>query len=214
MIIASCMIAVWRRTLPDAQNKTFWDFLIAIFFAVASCILLSVGTALLLPGSELEAIWVIYPARRSLLMPLPYMARSRFFDAGHWYACRKHWLLSPPEMGLVVGSRHFSCQWDWRCWTDFLGWQSQVQSSFICYSPTCARYLPSAQGAPLLLSMLALLSAPAPALITHAKGGVMLVSIHGRHLICPRRRSSGVIVNPCANTEKATTAKVIVTMAS
>ena len=51
------------------RTKPFGIFLIAIFFAVASCILLSVGTALLLPGSELEAIWVIYPARRSLLMP-------------------------------------------------------------------------------------------------------------------------------------------------
>jgi hypothetical protein len=26
LIIANCMIAVWRRTLPDTQNKTFWDF--------------------------------------------------------------------------------------------------------------------------------------------------------------------------------------------
>ena len=35
-----------------------------------------------------------------------------------------------------------------------------------------------------------------------------------RYLTCPRRRSSGVIVNPCANTENATTAKVITTMTS
>ena len=51
------------------RRKPFGIFLIAIFFAVASCILLSVGMALLLPGSNLEAIWVLYPARRSLLMP-------------------------------------------------------------------------------------------------------------------------------------------------
>jgi hypothetical protein len=34
------------------------------------------------------------------------------------------------------------------------------------------------------------------------------------YFTCPRRRSSGVIVRPCANTEKATTAKVITTMTS
>jgi hypothetical protein len=44
-------------------------FLIAIFFAVATCILLGVGMALLKPGSMLEVIWKFYPARRSLLMP-------------------------------------------------------------------------------------------------------------------------------------------------
>jgi hypothetical protein len=42
---------------------------IAIFFAVATCILLSVGTALLFPGSIMEAVWRLYPARRALLMP-------------------------------------------------------------------------------------------------------------------------------------------------
>jgi hypothetical protein len=44
-------------------------FLIAIFFALASVILVSVGTALLVPGSPLDAIWRLYPARRALLMP-------------------------------------------------------------------------------------------------------------------------------------------------
>lgn len=43
--------------------------LIAIFFALATAILFSVGTALLAPGSAFEAIWSVYPARRSLLMP-------------------------------------------------------------------------------------------------------------------------------------------------
>jgi hypothetical protein len=51
------------------RRKSFGIFAIAIFFAAASCILLIVGTALLLPGSKLEAIWALYPARRSLLMP-------------------------------------------------------------------------------------------------------------------------------------------------
>jgi hypothetical protein len=43
--------------------------LIAIFFAGATAILLCVGTALLAPGSVFEAVWSLYPARRSLLMP-------------------------------------------------------------------------------------------------------------------------------------------------
>jgi hypothetical protein len=43
--------------------------LIAIFFAVATGILVSVGLALLFPGTKLEAVWMLYPARRSLLMP-------------------------------------------------------------------------------------------------------------------------------------------------
>jgi hypothetical protein len=43
--------------------------LIAIFFAIATCILLGVGIALLRPGSMLEVIWKLYPARRALLMP-------------------------------------------------------------------------------------------------------------------------------------------------
>jgi hypothetical protein len=43
--------------------------LIAIFFAIATCILLGVGTALLRPGTILEVTWKLYPARRALLMP-------------------------------------------------------------------------------------------------------------------------------------------------
>jgi hypothetical protein len=44
-------------------------FLIAPFFAITTCILLGVGAALLWPGSKLEIIWKLYPARRALLMP-------------------------------------------------------------------------------------------------------------------------------------------------
>jgi len=51
------------------QTKPLGVFLIAIFFGVATCILLGVGTALLFPGSQVEAIWNLYPARRALLMP-------------------------------------------------------------------------------------------------------------------------------------------------
>lgn len=47
-----------------------WGVLfIAIFFAGATAILLCVGMALLAPGSAFEAVWGLYPARRSLLMP-------------------------------------------------------------------------------------------------------------------------------------------------
>ena len=44
-------------------------FLIAMFFAAATCILVGAGTALLFPGSATEMVWKIYPARRALLMP-------------------------------------------------------------------------------------------------------------------------------------------------
>lgn len=44
-------------------------FLIAIFFALATCVLVGVGTALLFPHSALETVWRVYPARRAMLMP-------------------------------------------------------------------------------------------------------------------------------------------------
>jgi hypothetical protein len=43
--------------------------LIAVFFALATVILVSVGLALVFPGSALEAVWLAYPARRAILMP-------------------------------------------------------------------------------------------------------------------------------------------------
>ena len=49
-------------------RRSLGVFLIALFFAIATCILLGVGTALLLPGSKLEIIWKLYPARRAMLM--------------------------------------------------------------------------------------------------------------------------------------------------
>jgi len=42
--------------------------LIAIFFAAATAILLTVGMALWAPGSGFEAVWHLYPERRPLLM--------------------------------------------------------------------------------------------------------------------------------------------------
>jgi hypothetical protein len=50
-------------------TKPLGVFFIAIFFALATIILVGVGTALSFPGSRLDAIWSLYPARRTLLMP-------------------------------------------------------------------------------------------------------------------------------------------------
>lgn len=50
-------------------RKSLGVSLIAIFFAIATSILLGVGIALLRPGSMLKVIWKLYPARRALLMP-------------------------------------------------------------------------------------------------------------------------------------------------
>lgn len=49
--------------------KLLGVLLIAIFFALATCVVLGVGTALLFPGSKLEVLWSLYPARRVMLMP-------------------------------------------------------------------------------------------------------------------------------------------------
>jgi hypothetical protein len=51
------------------RTKPLGVFLIAIFFALATFILIAAGTALLFPGSKLEIVWKLYPARRALLMP-------------------------------------------------------------------------------------------------------------------------------------------------
>lgn len=51
------------------RGRLWGVMLMAIFFAAASCILVAVGTALLFPGSVLETVWKIYPARRALMMP-------------------------------------------------------------------------------------------------------------------------------------------------
>ncbi|MBI3678338.1 MAG: hypothetical protein HY243_17140 [Proteobacteria bacterium] len=44
-------------------------FLIAIFFVLATLILIGVGTALTVPGTPLDVIWMLRPDRRALLMP-------------------------------------------------------------------------------------------------------------------------------------------------
>lgn len=43
--------------------------LLGVFFALATLILIAVGSALLLPGSALENVWRLYEARRAMLMP-------------------------------------------------------------------------------------------------------------------------------------------------
>ena len=42
--------------------------LLAVFFAIATCILIGVGTALLHPGTALDAIWRLKPDREPELM--------------------------------------------------------------------------------------------------------------------------------------------------
>jgi hypothetical protein len=59
----------FRQREAVLTRRSLGVFLIALFFAIATCILLGVGTALLLPGSKLEVIWKLYPARRAVLMP-------------------------------------------------------------------------------------------------------------------------------------------------
>ena len=59
----------FRKREAVLTRRSLGVFLIALFFAIATCILLGVGTALLLPGSKLEVIWKLYPARRAVLMP-------------------------------------------------------------------------------------------------------------------------------------------------
>jgi hypothetical protein len=44
-------------------------FLLGMFFALATCILVMVGLALLFPGTNFEAVWRLYEARRAMLMP-------------------------------------------------------------------------------------------------------------------------------------------------
>jgi len=53
--------------------------LIAVFFALSICILVSVGTALLLPGSFMEIVWKLHPARRAEMMPYRAFMGAGFF---------------------------------------------------------------------------------------------------------------------------------------
>lgn len=53
-----------------ARSPRPWGVLLmGIFFAIATCILVSVGLALLFPESVMEVVWKAYPARRALLLP-------------------------------------------------------------------------------------------------------------------------------------------------
>jgi hypothetical protein len=44
-------------------------FVLGLFFAFATCVLVAVGFALLFPGSPFDAVWSLYEARRAMLMP-------------------------------------------------------------------------------------------------------------------------------------------------
>ena len=59
--------------------KPWGVLLIALFFALSICILVSVGTALLLPGSPMEVVWKLYPARRAEMMPYRTFMGPGFF---------------------------------------------------------------------------------------------------------------------------------------
>lgn len=50
-------------------RKPLGILLTTIFFAAATCVLVGASGALAFPGSRLEAVWRLYPARRALLMP-------------------------------------------------------------------------------------------------------------------------------------------------
>ncbi len=50
-------------------KRPIGPYVLSAFFAIATLILIGVGLALLAPGSPLEAIWRLYPARRAELMP-------------------------------------------------------------------------------------------------------------------------------------------------
>jgi hypothetical protein len=130
---------------------------------------------------------------------LPHVARSRLSDAGDCHGIRKHRLLSPSHLGLVAGCRDFSCQRTGRCCADFYGplsrgWYWRRSHRRYPFLPVATQ---RARSICLECNLLA-----------------YRTTLLRSYLICPRRRKSGVIVSPCANTEKATTAKVITTMRS
>jgi len=53
----------------SARKRPWGVVPLAIFFLVATIILVGVGLALLLPGSMMETVWLAYPERRAVLMP-------------------------------------------------------------------------------------------------------------------------------------------------
>lgn len=87
--------------MTNAPRSPLGVLLIAIFFAAATCILVGVSAALAFPGSQFEAIWRLYPARRALLIPY-----------GHW--------LVPGFLALAItmAAASIGCfrrsRWGWR----------------------------------------------------------------------------------------------------
>lgn len=133
------------------KRGSFGVFLIAIFFATATCILLGVGMALLWPGSNLEVIWMLYPARRALLMPYRIWLGPGFLT------------LAVVMISASIGGFRRRI-WGWRL--------------------AAAIFLVNGLGD------------VAQIFIGHfLEGGTHRAVLHS-YLICPRRRKSGVIVNP------------------
>jgi hypothetical protein len=96
-------------------------FLIALFLAIATCILLGVGTALLWPGSKVEVIWKLYPARRAVLTPYRLWLGPAFLMLTIVMVSASIRLLSPPHLGLVARRGGFLYQRTERYCTDFQG---------------------------------------------------------------------------------------------
>jgi len=67
--------------------RPFGLFLIAIFFCVATFILVAVGIALVWPGTTLDAIWQLYPARQAMLMPHRLILGPAFLGLAVAMAC-------------------------------------------------------------------------------------------------------------------------------
>ncbi len=65
--------------MSAAAPKPKGVLLIAVFFALSICVLVSVGTALWLPGSFMEVVWKLYPARRAEMMPYRALMVPGFF---------------------------------------------------------------------------------------------------------------------------------------
>ena len=96
-------------------------FLIAVFFAVATCVLVGVGTALLFPGSAMEEIWRLYPARRALLMPYHDWLGPAFLILAVVMLAASIGCFRQREWGWWLAVAIFAVKRIWRCGADFPG---------------------------------------------------------------------------------------------
>jgi hypothetical protein len=100
------------------SRKSFGVFLIAIFFAIATCILLGVGAleAPIIARHHLEAL----PGTTLVAHTLPHVAGTRVSDTRDCHGIGQHRLLSPAHVGLVARRGHFHYQRTERRRTDSL----------------------------------------------------------------------------------------------